>query len=402
MTNAMPEQDEGNADSAETRSLSKLVKEETIKFLSETSLHGVQNVTRNERRRFGRTVWLLAVLSMASWLVYTLTYQFTNYFSYPHVTTTMASQAKSYQLPTVTVCLKDPLDRGHLSSLPHSSILERYFDTSLKPLNWSDPLVQSVMSNVTMQQVMKVASFSTEEVLGKESIIFSAFTDVIVRVSVLDALWGRGPSRCYTANTTASGKQMLKMTDSLSLYFRVPQATVIPFEDVGGMKVYVHQPWQQPLMMKYTEVAFGTAVSLKLTTTKVNGVKQGCVLAPVMFNLFFTCVLSHAVRDIEDGVYIRPLKRFKDCIKANVVHTGIALKQLEECAQDRNGWRALTREVTETFENNRRDSITEARARRKAAAVAPKPPGQFPCPHCGRLCRFCLGLHSHLRVHPCT
>ncbi|KAL8573948.1 hypothetical protein ACOMHN_029395 [Nucella lapillus] len=32
---------------------------------------------------------------------------------------------------------------------------------------------------------------------------------------------------------------------------------------------------------------------------------MGCVLAPVLFNLFFTCVLSHAVRDIEDGVYIR-------------------------------------------------------------------------------------------------
>ena len=36
-----------------------------------------------------------------------------------------------------------------------------------------------------------------------------------------------------------------------------------------------------------------------------NGVKQGCVLAPVHFNLFFTCMLNHAIRDLEQGVYLR-------------------------------------------------------------------------------------------------
>ena len=36
-----------------------------------------------------------------------------------------------------------------------------------------------------------------------------------------------------------------------------------------------------------------------------NRAKQGCVLAPGLFNLFFTCVLRQAVENMEEGVYIR-------------------------------------------------------------------------------------------------
>ncbi|XP_076035363.1 uncharacterized protein LOC143021640 [Oratosquilla oratoria] len=33
--------------------------------------------------------------------------------------------------------------------------------------------------------------------------------------------------------------------------------------------------------------------------------KQGCVLAPILFNLFFTCVLNHTFRDLDLRVYLR-------------------------------------------------------------------------------------------------
>ena len=36
-----------------------------------------------------------------------------------------------------------------------------------------------------------------------------------------------------------------------------------------------------------------------------NTVMQGCVLAPILFNLFFSCALNHAIRDLEQRVYLR-------------------------------------------------------------------------------------------------
>ena len=36
-----------------------------------------------------------------------------------------------------------------------------------------------------------------------------------------------------------------------------------------------------------------------------SGVKQGCVLAPTLFGIFFSLLLQHAFRDSDDGVYLR-------------------------------------------------------------------------------------------------
>ena len=36
-----------------------------------------------------------------------------------------------------------------------------------------------------------------------------------------------------------------------------------------------------------------------------NGMKQGCVLALVLFNLIFTCMLTHTARNLGHGVYLR-------------------------------------------------------------------------------------------------
>ena len=95
----------------------------------------------------------------------------------------------------------------------------------------------------------------------------------------------------------------------------------------------------------------------------------------------------------------RPRKRFKDCVKSNIRYSGIPPKQLEQRAMDRSGWRALTTQAHDNFEERRRADVAEARNRRKASIAAPNHPGQFHCPHCTRVCRSGIGLNSHLRAH---
>ena len=78
----------------------------------------------------------------------------------------------------------------------------------------------------------------------------------------------------------------------------------------------------------------------------------------------------------------RPRKRFKDCVKSHLIHTGIHPKKLEHEASDRTKWRSLIRHAQINLEDERREKITVARARRKASSAQPATPGQFPCSHC--------------------
>ena len=95
----------------------------------------------------------------------------------------------------------------------------------------------------------------------------------------------------------------------------------------------------------------------------------------------------------------RLLKRFKDCVKASISHPEITLKELELCAHDRTGWRALTKHAMDTFEERLCTQIEEARERRKLSADASGNPRFFPCPHCPRTCKSWTELHSNLHAH---
>ena len=95
----------------------------------------------------------------------------------------------------------------------------------------------------------------------------------------------------------------------------------------------------------------------------------------------------------------RPLKRFKDCIKASISHAEITPKELDPAfmtgldddPSPDTPWTRPRRGATHRW----RRPGKEERRRLKLPAI----PVSSPCPHCPRTCKSRIGLHSHLRAH---
>lgn len=96
----------------------------------------------------------------------------------------------------------------------------------------------------------------------------------------------------------------------------------------------------------------------------------------------------------------RPIKRYKDYLKANLRSCALDPTQLEELAASRSDWRATSARASETFEANRREKEKARRRRRKMrlALIHERVP-IIQCPRCPRKFHSHLGLHSHLRAH---
>ena len=124
-----------------------------------------------------------------------------------------------------------------------------------------------------------------------------------------------------------------------------------------------------------------------------NGVKQGCVLAHVLFNLFFTCVLNHAIGDLEQGVYLR--YRLDDSLfdlRRLIAKTKIAKKTVlealfvDDCALMAHRESDLQINVNKFAEATRLFGLTISLGKTEAlfqpvpAAVPTDPPSQLIAP----------------------
>ena len=77
-------------------------------------------------------------------------------------------------------------------------------------------------------------------------------------------------------------------------------------------------------------VSVGGEVSESFNVT--NGVKQGCVLAPMLFSIFLSAMLDEAFRDMGDGIYIQS-RQSADLLnvahfRANTTTTRILMREL--------------------------------------------------------------------------
>ena len=92
----------------------------------------------------------------------------------------------------------------------------------------------------------------------------------------------------------------------------------------------------------------------------------------------------------------RPLKRYRDTLKANLRSSNINVDTWEETAADRQQWRHQCLQGVKSFEASRTAAIQEKKNKRKQRSASLD---SYPCSVCNRACALKIGLHSHMRTH---
>ena len=101
----------------------------------------------------------------------------------------------------------------------------------------------------------------------------------------------------------------------------------------------------------------------------------------------------------------RPLLRFKDNLKANLLSTGIDPATWEDLADNRFKWQKACLTRVQHFEEVRIVTAVEKRSRRKGSTSQSVPAAKsadtrrFTCDDCGRQFTARIGLVGHSRTH---
>ena len=94
----------------------------------------------------------------------------------------------------------------------------------------------------------------------------------------------------------------------------------------------------------------------------------------------------------------RPLLRYKDKLKENLVRLKMSKPDWEQLALQRTEWRASCHQHVTNFEARRLKKMTQDREERKNPQST-QPSHGFVCNICSKTCKSKAGLASHQRTH---
>ncbi|XP_047490913.1 uncharacterized protein LOC125040403 [Penaeus chinensis] len=172
-----------------------------------------------------------------------------------------------------------------------------------------------------------------------------------------------------------------------------------------------------------------STVSFNGVTSRVfsvsSGVKQGCVLAPTLFGIFFSMLLQYAFKDCSEGVYIHTradgkllyiarlraktkvrevliremlfaddaalashteeglqqlVSRFSAACKEDMKQCNIDVSSWESLAEDRPSWRSTVKSAVKEAEDARNAALAEKRRRRKQRERQPQQQSTYMVP----------------------
>lgn len=145
---------------------------------------------------------------MAVWLIYTLSFLYTRYKSYPHTTAQTANILKTLPAPAISICLRDPIQRSRLRQLPHGDVIE---DVLLRRrFDFENETLRAILSSFTLQDVMDAGSFRAEEIILEASMRYGRL-DPKLNFSTWDDYYSNNgfPVRCFTFNSATTDRYSL-------------------------------------------------------------------------------------------------------------------------------------------------------------------------------------------------
>ncbi|CAH1249934.1 Hypp8727 [Branchiostoma lanceolatum] len=237
----------------------------------------------------------------------------------------------------------------------------------------------------------------------------TAQKDIDNRIRAAHAAFGRLSKRVFlNHDLNLNTKIMVFRAIVLSTLLYGSEVWVLYRSDIKKLERFQQQKLRAILKVKWQDLVTNEAVLLRanLPSIETTMARHRLRWAGHVRRMPATRLPRQILfSQLEHGTRSRgaPKRRFRDQLKATLLHCDIDHANWETLAEDRTKWRRSITLGTEYMENQRRYKEETKRQRRKERLLQPRSPPTLRCTKCPRLFHTALGLGSHTRhFHPRT